>query len=780
MGNVLTNDTDPDSGDTRTVTAVNGSALNVGVLVAGIYGTLTLGANGSWTYALNDADPDTNALAQGQAATDAFTYTVTDASGATSSTALTIAITGANDAPVAVDDANGSDLVIESGVNPGNTPFAGDPSASGNLLANDTDVDAGDTRTVTAVEGLASEVGVPVTGTFGTFVINADGSWTYTLDNNDDDTQALGAGATGVKSIAYTITDASGASSTATLFITVQGTNDAPNAVPDDNNGDPATPLDPTASGNALSNDTDPDTGDSKTVVAVSASAFNVGLPVVGIYGTLRMFSNGDWTYTLDPDDPDTATLPADVTANDQFTYTMQDAAGATSVSTLNITVSGGLHPPSFNTIGTHNFITTSEPGNLVFINGISYEDLDSFGQVNVTISTRVFSDALFGSNLGGVTVSGSGSNEIRLTGTIADINAYIYGNNIRWDPEPGDFDRDFTFEIDDNGFTFGGAVVITTVHYDHRFPSFHDFESDFFNFAGWNINNAIIDLGFGFANDEVITAWSHGPFPNDIRYLGGDGFDTITLVFTPAQLEAILANTFDRSTLQNYLDGDVGGPFGDDTLSLGATSWNASVFDFEDASLALASGPDGFVRYDAIGDDLPDFDSTPDGSSDTTVGTSGADTISGFGGNDILVGLGGNDTLNGDTGSGMLLGGSGNDTLRARTGNDILSGGTGADRFIFAETGFLNVDRIVDYSFVAGDTIDLSALLDPLFSPGQDISGFVRAVESGSNITIQVDQNGGANSFVDVVTLTEYDAGPISDDLVRVTFEGVDHVLIA
>ena len=109
------------------------------------------------------------------------------------------------------------------------------------------------------------------------------------LDNNDDDTQALGAGATGVKSILYTITDASGASSTATLFITVQGTNDAPNAVPDHNSGDVATPLDPTTSGNALINDTDPDAGDSKTVSAVSASALNIGVPVVGIYGSLTM-----------------------------------------------------------------------------------------------------------------------------------------------------------------------------------------------------------------------------------------------------------------------------------------------------------------------------------------------------------------------------------------------------------------------------------------------------------------------------------------------------------
>ena len=34
---------------------------------------------------------------------------------------MTITITGANDAPVAVADDNAGDAVVESGVNPGNT-----------------------------------------------------------------------------------------------------------------------------------------------------------------------------------------------------------------------------------------------------------------------------------------------------------------------------------------------------------------------------------------------------------------------------------------------------------------------------------------------------------------------------------------------------------------------------------------------------------------------------------------------------------------------------------
>ena len=58
---------------------------------------------------------------------------------------LTITITGTNDAPVAVADTNAGDAVTEAGVNPGNT-LSGDPSATGNVLTNDTDVDAGDSQ----------------------------------------------------------------------------------------------------------------------------------------------------------------------------------------------------------------------------------------------------------------------------------------------------------------------------------------------------------------------------------------------------------------------------------------------------------------------------------------------------------------------------------------------------------------------------------------------------------------------------------------------------------
>ena len=66
--------------------------------------------------------------------------------------------------------------MVESGVNPGNTPFAGDPAAAGNVLTNDTDVDTGHGLTVAAVAGAAVNVGQAVAGTYGSVTIGADGS----------------------------------------------------------------------------------------------------------------------------------------------------------------------------------------------------------------------------------------------------------------------------------------------------------------------------------------------------------------------------------------------------------------------------------------------------------------------------------------------------------------------------------------------------------------------------------------------------------------------------
>ncbi len=83
---VLANDTDLD-GDTLTVSAVNGSAANVGVAIAGTYGELTLNANGSYTYVAKNGDVAGDV--------DHFTYTASDGNGGTATASLSITLDNA-------------------------------------------------------------------------------------------------------------------------------------------------------------------------------------------------------------------------------------------------------------------------------------------------------------------------------------------------------------------------------------------------------------------------------------------------------------------------------------------------------------------------------------------------------------------------------------------------------------------------------------------------------------------------------------------------------------
>ena len=77
---------------------------------------------------------------------------------------------------------------------------------------------------VLLVNGLSTNVGIPVAGTYGTFVIYADGSYTYTLNSSNPAVLALTSGQTLTDSIPYTISDnipGSGNTATANLIITI-------------------------------------------------------------------------------------------------------------------------------------------------------------------------------------------------------------------------------------------------------------------------------------------------------------------------------------------------------------------------------------------------------------------------------------------------------------------------------------------------------------------------------------------------------------------------------
>ncbi len=209
--------------------------------------------------------------------------------------------------------------VVESGVNPGNTAFAGTPVASGNVLANDTDPDALDTKTVSAVAGAPGNVGAVISTTYGTVKINADGSYSYTLDNTRPATQALAQGRSVTESFTYTVKDTAGLTSSSTLTVTVTGTNDTPVAVADS----AATPLNvPLSNINVKGNDTDVDNSAAQLTVSAPALA-NPAL------GSVTLNADGSLNFT-----------PAlGVTGPVLINYTLTDAFGASTVGTLTVRV---------------------------------------------------------------------------------------------------------------------------------------------------------------------------------------------------------------------------------------------------------------------------------------------------------------------------------------------------------------------------------------------------------------------------------------------------------
>ncbi len=123
--------------------------------------------------------------------------------------------------------------------------------------------------------------------------------------------------------------------------------------------------------------------------------------------------------------------------------------------------------------------------------------------------------------------------------------------------------------------------------------------------------------------------------------------------------------------------------------------------------------------------------------------GTGQSDTLHGTDSDQSLYGNGGDDVIYGYDGDDILYGGS---------GIDYLFGGDGADTFVFDSLDAK--DYIGDFNIQEGDALDISALLSG-YSPVDDaIADFVYVTSSNGSTTISIDTDGGADNFVEVVTL--------------------------
>ncbi|NKL64137.1 DUF4082 domain-containing protein [Rhizobium leguminosarum] len=327
-GNVLTNDTDPDAGDTKTVTAIRFGATTgtLGSALSGTYGSLVLSASGVYSYAVNESNAAVQALRQStNTLSDVFSYTMRDSAGATATANLTVTVHGANDAPV---------LAVQTA-----TQNATTGSAFSFVLPTTTftDVDSGETLaySATAADGTALPSWLSFSASTRTFSGTPTAGGTY-----------------GIK---VTATDLGGlaANESFNIAVSVPG-NTTPTAVADTGNATEKGGVangsgGVVASGNVLTNDTDPDAGDTKTVTAIrfGATTGTLGSALSGTYGSLVLSASGVYSYAVNESNAAVQALRQSTnTLSDVFSYTMRDSAGATATANLTVTVHGANDAP--------------------------------------------------------------------------------------------------------------------------------------------------------------------------------------------------------------------------------------------------------------------------------------------------------------------------------------------------------------------------------------------------------------------------------------------------
>ncbi len=261
----------------------------------GSYGSFVMDENGNWTYSLDNENGAVQALPAGVTLTETFEVVSFDG---TATETVTVTITGTNDVPVITGNAAGD--VVEDGT----------LTASGKLDI--ADVDTGESLFQPADQE----------GSYGSFVMDEDGNWTYNLDNENGAVQALPAGVTLTETFEVVSFDGT---ATETVTVTIIGTND----VPVISGQDSGTMIeDSTLSVNGKLDIADVDTGESSFQPAEQD----------GSYGSFVMDENGNWTYSLDNENGAVQALPAGVTLTETFEVVSFDG---TATETVTVTITG-------------------------------------------------------------------------------------------------------------------------------------------------------------------------------------------------------------------------------------------------------------------------------------------------------------------------------------------------------------------------------------------------------------------------------------------------------
>ncbi|MFK7836307.1 MAG: VCBS domain-containing protein [Sulfitobacter sp.] len=341
-------------------------------------GSITIGAStGAWTYTLNNVAADS--LDDGDFVEEFFTATITDADGFTATQVIQIGISGSNDAPVITAqtetvDKTGPALVLDL------ADFTDDPDA------NDTDA------------SLTFEIATPP----GSGTASLSGSeLTFDPGSDFDD---LDAGDSRIVTVVVRATDGASEATTATIEITVTGSNDAPvitstaldaqGSAQETGIGVPDPGANPVATGQLSFTDDSP--GASWSVDPLGTVA--IGSMTIGA-------TTGTWEYFL----PAAAAnnLGEGETAQDRFTATITDSFGLTDTQEITITITGTNDQPVIQVATSELSGTAGSGGPATLTGNILFADPDNIISDSVawSIEPAIGTTGTFGT----MTISGAG-----------------------------------------------------------------------------------------------------------------------------------------------------------------------------------------------------------------------------------------------------------------------------------------------------------------------------------------------------------------------------------
>ncbi|WP_223521811.1 beta strand repeat-containing protein, partial [Pseudomonas sp. GL-B-19] len=407
----------------------------------------------SYSYTL--VDNETHPAANGNnSLTENFDVVATDTDGSSATNQINVNII--DDRPQAVYDSNAS------------TASETLLTLNGNVLTND--VQGADRVT------LGENVG-PITpgtfaGTYGTLVLNANGTYTYTLNTSDAEFKALHGNGNGTETFAYTLTDADGDSSTANLVLNIHNNNDpvilkgldvygGELTVYEKNLSDGSSPDTPalTQSGTFAITALDGVQTLSVGGIAVVTNGVTTGFPqsvmtplgstltITGFNATTGVVS---YSYTLadneaHPTANDTNSLP------EQFAVTVVDDNGTTANGTLDVNIIDDLPQAVYDT----NASTASET--LLILNGnVLSNDVQGADRIPTGPNAGPITPGTFAGTYGTLVLNANGTYTYTLNTSDAEFKA-LHGN--------GNGTETFAYTLTDADGDSSTANLVLNIH---------------------------------------------------------------------------------------------------------------------------------------------------------------------------------------------------------------------------------------------------------------------------------------------------------------------------